>query len=69
MSEQQQPIEAQVEEQVNDMPIPQGLVQPRLDTFDPLPESEAERESLIKELAELDAPAKQKGPASEDAQP
>ncbi len=70
MTEQrQQPIEAQVEEQVNDQPIPQGLVQPRLGTFDPAPESEAEREGLIKELEELDTPAEKQAPASEDAQP
>ncbi len=70
MSEQQQqPIEAQVEEQVNDMPVTQGLVQPRLDTFDPVPESEAERESLIKELEDVDSLGEKQAPASEDAQP
>ncbi len=68
MSEQQ-PIEEQVEEQVNDMPLPQSGVQPRLDMFDPVPESETERERLIKELEEMDAPDEREAPTSEDVQP
>lgn len=68
MSEQQ-PNEQQVEEQINDKPVPQSGAQPRLDTFDPVPESETERESLIKELEEMDAPDEREAPTSEDTRP
>jgi len=44
-------------------------VQPRLDMFDPVPESEEQREELIKELAQLDAPDQKEAPTTEDAQP
>ncbi|PZR97362.1 MAG: hypothetical protein DLM69_09770 [Candidatus Chloroheliales bacterium] len=44
-------------------------LQPHLDTFDPAPESKEQRDELIKELAQFDAPGQKEAPTTEDAQP
>lgn len=64
--------EQEEEQQTSDWQLPPtnlNQVAPRLDTFAPVPESDEERQRLEQELATLDAPEQQEGPASEDAQP